>query len=66
MNEVSILIPGGTTWHNVIFRRLITVGFRSYRVDLKLSRLVKFKLKHVVKFLVTEFTRHAVSVCLHD
>jgi hypothetical protein len=23
MSEVSILIPGGTIWHNVIFRRLV-------------------------------------------
>jgi len=32
------------------YLKLITVGFGSYRVDLKLSRLVKFKLKYVVNF----------------
>ena len=32
------------------YLKLVTVGFGSYRVNLKLSRLVKFKLKYVVNF----------------
>ena len=39
--------------------KLITVVFGSYRVDLKDSPLVKYKLNYVVIFLlVTVLTRH--------
>jgi len=42
--------------------KLITVGFRGYRVYLNLNRLVNRKLKYDVHlFLVTKFTKHAVQ-----
>ena len=44
---------------------LITEGFGSYRVDLKASPLVKYKLMYVVHiFTLTEITRHPVHVQL--
>ena len=43
--------------------KLIAVGFGGYRVHLKLSRLVNYKLKYLLHlFLVTEITRHTVHV----
>jgi hypothetical protein len=44
--------------------KLITVGFSSYSVDLKVSRLVKCKLKYIYLF-VTEFARHAMYIQRH-
>jgi len=44
--------------------KLITGGFVSYMVDLKVSHLVKYKLMYIY-LLVTEFTRHAFYVQRH-
>jgi hypothetical protein len=43
--------------------KLITVGSDGYRMDLKISHLVKCELKYDVGFLlVNEFPRHAMYV----
>jgi len=36
------------------FFKLIAIGFGGYRVDLKLSRLVKCKLKYLVRLFFSD------------
>jgi len=78
MNKVRILILGGTIWCVWVcvcvcvcvcgWVTLITVGFGSYRMELKVILSVKFKLMYFVNSFISDryYRTHIGSIETHS